>query len=201
MEQTLKVAHELFAERGYAAVKMDEIAAAVGVTKPLLYTYFGNKERLYTACMERDGEALSATIGEAVGATASPVDALGAGVRAFFAFLDADRDAWAVLFDETLPQSGELADRVASYRKLITDLVSAAMMRQLPEPRREAVQTEVEALSTALLGAAEALARWWLRTESLSAEQAADLLIATIEPGLRARTRPPSETPTENGES
>jgi len=191
IEQTLRVAHELFAERGYAAVTMDEIANAVGVTKPLLYTYFGNKERLYTACMESDGEALSATIGEAVGATSSPVDALGAGVRAFFSFLDADRDAWAVLFDETLPQSGELADRVAAYRSLIAELVSTAMMRQLPEPRREAMRAEVEALSTALLGAAEALARWWLRTESLSAEEAAELLIATIEPGLRAR----SETP------
>lgn len=201
MEQTLRAAHELFAERGYAAVKMDEIAAAVGVTKPLLYTYFGNKERLYTACMERDGDALSATIGAAVGSTSSPVDALGAGVRAFFAFLDADREAWTVLFDETLPQSGELADRVASYRKLITDLVSAAMMRQLPERRREAVRVEVEALSTALLGAAEALARWWLRTESLSAEEAADLLIATIEPGLRTRSRPADPPHPENGES
>ena len=48
----------LFAERGYAAVTMDEVAAAVGVTKPLLYNYFGNKERLYIACMERAGDAL-----------------------------------------------------------------------------------------------------------------------------------------------
>lgn len=201
MEQTLQVAHELFAERGYAAVKMDEIAAAVGVTKPLLYTYFGNKERLYTACMERDGEALSSTIGEAVEATANPAEALGAGVRAFFAFLDADRDAWAVLFDETLPQSGELADRVASYRKLINDLVAAAIMRSLPAERHDVVRVEVEALSTALLGAAEALARWWLRTESLSAEEAAELLIATIEPGLRARTKPQSEPSPEHGEN
>jgi AcrR family transcriptional regulator len=195
MEQTLEVAHELFAARGFAAVTMDEIAAAVGVTKPLLYNYFGNKERLYTACMERDGDALSTTIGEAVGATSSPGDALGAGVRAFFAFLDADRAAWAVLFDETLPQSGELADKVASYRSLIAELVSAAMMRQLPAERREAARVEVEALSTALLGAAEALARWWLRNESLSASEAAELLISTIEPGLRARSQasPPPE--------
>lgn len=195
MEQTLQAAHLLFAQRGYAAVTMDEIAAAVGVTKPLLYTYFGNKERLYTACMERDGETLSTTIGDAVGATESPAEALGAGVRAFFSFLDTDRDAWAVLFDETLPQSGELAERVASYRALIAELVSAAMMRQLPAERRAAARVEVEALSTALLGAAEALARWWLRTESLSAEEAAELLIATIEPGLRERSRPRSSPP------
>src|SRR6476469_3658547 len=85
--QTLAAAHELFAERGYADVTMEEIAAAVGVTKPLLYNYFGNKERLYIACMERAGNALSATVAEAVGATSSPGEALGAGVRAFFAFL------------------------------------------------------------------------------------------------------------------
>jgi hypothetical protein len=61
------------------------------------------------------------------------------------------------------------------------------MLAQLPERRREAARTEIEALSTALLGAAEALARWWLRTEALAAEQAAELLIATVEPGLSAR--------------
>ena len=68
MEQTLDTAHSLFAERGYAAVTMDEIAAAVGVTKPLIYNYFGNKESLYIACMERSGDALveeSSEIGRA----------------------------------------------------------------------------------------------------------------------------------------
>jgi len=48
---------------------------------------------------------------------------------------------------------------------------------------------EVEALSTAVMGAAEALARWWLRSgEPIPAEDAAELLIATVVPGLRART-------------
>ncbi len=190
MEQTLSVAHGLFAEHGYAAVKMDEIAAAVGVTKPLLYNYFGNKERLYIACMERAGDTLTATIAAAVAASASPGEALQAGVRAFFAFLDEDRAAWAVLFDETLPRGGEVADRVAAYRGNILELVSGSMLAQLPEQRRDAARVEVEALSTALLGAAEALARWWLRGEEIGAQEAAGLLIATIEPGLLARSAP-----------
>ena len=54
-QQMLDSARELFAARGYAAVTMDEVAAAVGVTKPLLYTYFGNKDRLYLACMRPPG--------------------------------------------------------------------------------------------------------------------------------------------------
>jgi AcrR family transcriptional regulator len=200
MEQTLNVAHGLFAERGYAAVTMDEIAAAVGVTKPLLYNYFGNKERLYIACMERAGDGLITTIAAAVRDTANPGDALGAGVRAFFSFLDSDRAAWAVLFDETLPQAGEVFERVAAYRGQILDLVSASLLAQLPMRRREAAKTEVEALSTALLGAAEALARWWLRSEAISAEEAAELLISTVEPGLRERSaRPPTSNPPQGG--
>jgi len=188
MEQALTAAHALFAERGYAAVTMDEVAAAVGVTKPLLYNYFGNKERLYIACMKRAGDALVATILETVADTGNPSEALNDGLRAFFAFLDADRAAWAVLFDETLPQSGVVANRVADYRGRLLELVAGSLLAQLPSRRRDAASTEVEALSTALMGAAEALARWWLRTEAVSAQEAAELLISTIEPGLRARS-------------
>src|SRR4051812_2380740 len=199
MEQTLGAAHGLFAERGYAAVTMDEIAAAVGVTKPLLYNYFGNKERLYIACMERAGDTLIKTIAESVGGSANPGDALRAGVRAFFSFLDTDRAAWAVLFDETLPHGGEVFDRVASYRGQIVDLVSASLLAQQPDSRRDKVKVEIEALSTALLGAAEALARWWLRTEAISAEDAAELLVSTVEPGLRDRSTPTSTSNPQGG--
>ena len=184
MEQTLGEAHALFAERGYAAATMDEIAARVGVTKPLLYNYFGNKERLYIACMQRAAESLTTTVADSVAEAGSPAGALGAGVRAFFSFLDSDRAAWAVLFDETLPRGGEVADRAAEYRGRILGLVSGSMLAQLPARHREAARIEVEALSTALLGAAEALARWWLRSEAVTADEAAELLIAAVEPGL-----------------
>ena len=189
MEQTLGVAHALFAERGYGDVTMEEIAAAVGVTKPLLYNYFGNKERLYIACLERAGDSLTRTVGKAIAGTDSPGDALGSGVRAFFAFLDSDRAAWAVLFDETLPNSGEVADRVAAYRDQIVALVSDSLLAQLPDARRKRARIEIEALSAALLGAAEELARWWLRTEAIPADEAAELLISTVEPGIRARSQ------------
>ncbi len=190
MEQTLSVARGLFAERGYAAVTMDEVAAQVGVTKPLLYNYFGNKEGLYVACMERAGDALEATIASSVASSTTPEEAMRAGGLAFFAFLDEERAAWAVLFDETLPRAGEIAERVAAYRGRILDLVTASIMGQVPPRMRPAAKVEVEALSVALLGAAEALAHWWLRTEALTAREAADLLIATIEPGLRLRWAP-----------
>ncbi|HEX2070786.1 MAG TPA: TetR/AcrR family transcriptional regulator [Thermoleophilaceae bacterium] len=190
MEQTVAAAHALFAERGYAAVTMDGVAAAVGVTKPLLYNYFGNKEQLYLACLERAGDGLVATVVEAVGETSNPTEALSLGLHAFFGFVDQDRAAWAVLFDETLPAGGEIAEQVAGYRTRLRDLIAASMLEQLPPRSRERARTEVEALSTAIMGAAEALVRWWLRTGAMPAAEAAELLISTVEPGLRRRSEP-----------
>lgn len=197
----MAAAHALFAERGYAAVTMDGVAAAVGVTKPLLYNYFGNKEQLYLACLERAGDALVTTVVEAVGKTSEPAEALQVGMRAFFEFVDEDRAAWAVLFDETLPAGGEIADRVAGYRTQLRDFVAAAMLEQIPADLRDRARVEVEALSTAVMGAAEALVRWWLRTEAISATEAADLLISTVEPGLRRRSAPATSQDTPGGQT
>jgi AcrR family transcriptional regulator len=186
-QQILDAAHRLFAERGFAAVTMDDVAATVGVTKPLLYAYFGNKERLYLACTARAGEALIATVVESVSTVERPADALGVGLRAFFGFVDADRDAWRVLFDETAPAGGAIARQVAEYRERLTTLVAQSLVARLPGGPRGRAATEVEAVSAALLGASEALARWWLRTGAMPAADAADLLIDIVEPGLRAR--------------
>jgi AcrR family transcriptional regulator len=186
--QVLAAARALFAQRGYGAVTMDEVADAVGVTKPLLYIYFGNKEHLYLACMEPAAEELREAVASAVAQAERPADALEPGVRAFFSFVDRDRDAWRVLFDETLPAGGEVARRVAEQRAELEALVARLVVARLPGRGVGRAAVEAEALSTALLGAAEALARWWLHTGALSAGEAAELLIKTVEPGLRART-------------
>jgi len=201
-QQMLDAAHALFAERGFAETTMDDVAAAAGITKPLLYNYFGNKERLYLACMAPAGEALVATVLDAVASTSNAADALDAGLRAFFGFLAADRAAWRVLFDETLPAGGEVAHGVGEYRDRITDLVGEALLAQLPSSRRRRASIEVEALSVAVLGAAEALGRWWLLTDAIAADEAAQMLIETLGPGLRDRAAeiaPSASRPAEDG--
>jgi hypothetical protein len=93
-----------------------------------------------------------------------------------------------VLFDETLPRGGEVAERVADYRGQILELISGSMLGQMPARARSSARVRVEALSVTLLGAAEALARWWLTSEAISAQGAAEMLISTVEPGLRRQT-------------
>jgi AcrR family transcriptional regulator len=189
-QQILDTAHAQFAERGFAAVTMDDVAAAVGVTKPLLYNYWGNKDRLYLACLEREAERLRAAVGVAVAEAESPADALNLATHAFFAFIDTERGAFRVLFDETLPRSGEIAGRVEEFRRQLGDLIAGTLLAQIPVRRRKQARIEVEALSAALLGAAEALGRWWLASGEIPAAAAADLLIDTVTPGLEARSQP-----------
>jgi AcrR family transcriptional regulator len=52
-EQLLKAALKLFTQKGYAATSVREIVATAGVSKPVLYYYFENKEGIYLALMRR----------------------------------------------------------------------------------------------------------------------------------------------------
>jgi AcrR family transcriptional regulator len=47
----LRQARQLFMRRGFADVSVDEVAKAVGVTKPTLYYHFGDKAGMYTAVL------------------------------------------------------------------------------------------------------------------------------------------------------
>ncbi len=183
-QQVLRVAREQFARDGFAAVTMEDIAHEVGVKKPLLYAYFGNKERLYEACMSPAGDALIEAIADAVARARTPAEALRLGVEAFYDFVDRDRDAWRVLFDETVPQSGEIAAAVARYRDRLLEMVAQAVVALMPPHRRTGSRAQIEASAVMLMAAAEGLARWWLRTGAMPARDAAHLLISTVEPGL-----------------
>src|ERR1044071_1331620 len=154
-QQVLRVAREQCAQRGFAAVTMEDIAQAVGVKKPLLYAYFGNKDRLYEACMSPAGDALIEAIVAGVARGRTPAEALRRGVVAFFDFVDRDRDAWRVLFDETVPQSGEVAATVAAYRERLLELLAQAMVALMPPHRRTGSRATIEASSVMLMAAAE----------------------------------------------
>jgi AcrR family transcriptional regulator len=51
--EILDVATKEFAEQGFAGARVDEIAARTRTTKRMIYYYFGSKERLFVAVLER----------------------------------------------------------------------------------------------------------------------------------------------------
>src|ERR1700721_110456 len=69
--QMPEVAGRSFAARGFHAVSMDEIAKQAGISKPMLYQYFGSKEGLYVAYVRQQGSALLAGVRGATGPDAA----------------------------------------------------------------------------------------------------------------------------------
>lgn len=104
--KVLAAAQALFAERGVAAVTMDDVAAAAGVGKGTLYRRFGDKSGLATALLDERERALQARIlsgppplgPDPTGAT-PPADRLAAFVTAYLDLLDTTLDL--VLMSQT----------------------------------------------------------------------------------------------------
>src|ERR671929_1294792 len=53
-EQLVDIGRVLFAERGFDATSVEEIAAKAGVSKPVVYEHFGGKEGLYAVVVDRE---------------------------------------------------------------------------------------------------------------------------------------------------
>ncbi|NUK45941.1 TetR/AcrR family transcriptional regulator [Streptomyces lunaelactis] len=85
-QQLIGVALELFSHRSPDDVSIDEIAAAAGISRPLVYHYFPGKQSLYEAALRRAADELAARFREPRGGP------LGARLRRvmgrFFDFVD-----------------------------------------------------------------------------------------------------------------
>ena len=64
--QLIEIGREVFAERGFGATSVEEIAARANVSKPILYDHFGGKEGLYAVVVDRELEYILKVIVEAV---------------------------------------------------------------------------------------------------------------------------------------
>src|SRR3954470_9762258 len=84
----LEAAEHAFAARGYHSTSMDDIAAAAGISKPVLYDHFSSKLHLYRSLTEGIRDELTARGAAAMAADAPPSKRIRTGVEAFFAFVE-----------------------------------------------------------------------------------------------------------------
>jgi AcrR family transcriptional regulator len=178
--QMVAAAERLFSERGYHGVSMDQIAAASGITKPMLYEYFGSKEGLFLACMERARGRLFDAIAGAVRGADSAESALRAGIEAFLRVADEQRATWPVLFGE----GGRFNDAASAIRAEQAGLI-AQLLRELPGWEREPDAEQLDAIAHVFVGAAEAIAFWAVDRPEIPAERVADHLMAVLWPAVR----------------
>ena len=64
--QLVEVGRAVFAQRGYEATSVEEIAARAGISKPIVYEHFGGKEGLYAVIVDREVEHIVGRIVEAI---------------------------------------------------------------------------------------------------------------------------------------
>jgi AcrR family transcriptional regulator len=107
-QRILDGAASVFAKGGFAGTSMEEIAAAAGVSKLLLYRDFAGKRELYQAVLERTADRIVEQV---------PAQASNAALRALIAAARSDPDGFTLLFrhaarePEFAAYAGELHDR------------------------------------------------------------------------------------------
>ncbi len=185
MRQMIEVAEQVFAERGYAAASMDEIAELVGVSKPMLYEYFNSKEGLLLACIRESRAVLREVTEQATVGAADAEDALRRGLLAFFVFIRERRQAWSLLRHEMALIGTPAADEVEETRRQQTDLIAALMSGYFDTGD----ELRAEAAAEFVVGACERLAIWCERHEEVSPELATEYAMDVLWAGLGQRAR------------
>ena len=162
--QIVDVAVRVFAQRGYHAASVDEIAELAGISKPMVYLYLDSKEGLFLACVHREAERLTAAFQDAAreADAAAPELRLRAGLSAFFAFVAEHRDAWVVLHRQATQLSDASTEELARARRAVMGEV-AGLVRDSVPARTGTVEldaTETDFVAHALVGAADTLTDW-----------------------------------------
>jgi TetR/AcrR family acrAB operon transcriptional repressor len=144
----------LFAERGFAAAQLEEIAARASVTRGALYHHFTDKAELYRVVLQERWDSVMAPVFAALEGDRSPRFRLTAFVSAFLAALDVNRQARALM---KMTLSGDLAlAPLAAHAGDKLQALSAwrtSLARVLREAGREAGARErAQALLASLIG-------------------------------------------------
>lgn len=171
-------ATRVFSDRGYAATSMDEVAAAAGITKPMLYAYFGSKEGLFAACAREAGALLQERI-RAVGGSPDlrPDERLWQGIFTVFEFVEEYREGWAVLYPDGVEPGGPigLAGREAreAMAELLASLFEEAATREGLAPQ---ATEHIDALAVGFTATTIAMASAWLGSREPKELQAMRLM-------------------------
>jgi AcrR family transcriptional regulator len=159
----VEAAGRLFGERGYEGTRLDDIAEATGVTKPILYRHFDSKRALYIALLERHRDDL-ARFSAFIPAQGALEVRLRAVLEVWLDYVEAHSYAWKMLFRDTGGGAEVQAFRLEVHARARE--VLAGMILSLAEttiPRRE-----LEPLAELMSMGMASLVLWWMDNPRLS---------------------------------
>ena len=150
-QQLFEVARERFAEQGFHATSMDEIAEAAGVTKPVLYQHFPSKRALYVELLEETGRQLLEHARRSdrrrPGSLRERVEL---GFRAYFRFAVGNRSAFLFLLGTSMRSDPEFARIVEEILDAAAETIATLIEIPAPDEQRQM-------LANAIVGMAESV--------------------------------------------
>jgi len=194
-EQLLRVGKQLFAERGYEATSIEEIAQRAQVSKPVVYEHFGGKEGLYAVVVDREMQSLLDRVTEALVAT-HPRAILEQAAIALLTYIEDEPEGFRVLVRDSpvAITSGNFASLMADVASKVEHIVAAEFIRL-------GLDAEMAPLySHALVGMVALVGQWWLDAEGPSKDKVAAHLVNLAWNGLsrldpKPRLGPPEAAP------
>ncbi len=158
----LAAANQVFGERGYDHVRIDDVAAAAGISKALIYEHFASKEELYIELMNN---AATEMLGLLVAAASAPGMAgalrMENAASAGFLFVQEHPHAFHMFVrDVSDPQ---ISERQEALRRSAVTAMADVMEMEPPETRAGMTRQHTEQLAEMVVAGFYALADWWLR--------------------------------------
>ncbi len=117
-EQLLDVGRALFAEKGFEATSIEEIAARAGVSKPVVYEHFGGKEGLYAVVVDREMSDLLDRLTAALSA-AHPRELVEQAALALLTYIEEETDGFRIL-----SRDSPVAGSGGTFSSLLNDIAS-----------------------------------------------------------------------------
>ncbi|MGI9245495.1 MAG: TetR/AcrR family transcriptional regulator [Steroidobacteraceae bacterium] len=183
-EAVIRTAARAFDERGYHNTSLDDIAAALGVTKPTVYYYVANKEQLLFECFRAGLEPIRAALRRAEDADGTGRERLREVVRDY-ALAIASEYGWCMVRAEHQDLGSELSGEVKALKSEIDRGIRGLLQTGIADGSIAVGDPKLAAF--AIAGALNWIAHWYRAGRSLTPEQIADQFVHFLEHGLAPR--------------
>jgi AcrR family transcriptional regulator len=178
-EQLISIGRSLFAERGFDATSIEEVAARAKVSKPVVYEHFGGKEGLYAVVVDREVRRLLDRVTNALTA-GHPRELLEQAALALLDYIEGETDGFRVLVRESpvMSSSGNFSSVLNDVAHQVEHILGAEFKQRGFDPKL------AELYSQALVGMVALTGRWWLEVRKPRKETVAAHLVNLAWKGL-----------------
>jgi len=184
-EAVIRTAARAFNARGYHNTSLDDLAAALNVTKPTIYYYVANKEQLLFECFRAGLEPIQAAIRAAEASSQPGLARLNEVIRGYARAIASDY-GWCMVRadDQDLgPQTGRHIKALKSgIDQGIRGLIRAGIEDGSIEP------CDAKIMAFAMAGALNWIAHWYRENQPMSADELAQAFVDVLGRGLSCRT-------------